>query len=104
MLERLDNSTVTLHTGEVLSLHQYTKRCSVYLLKKLASFQDKYSNALRETLINNYDKKWSVVRKALDQLNDSFNLREDKAEYELSMEMAICDIIYPCINEQENEL
>lgn len=101
MLTRLDNTTVTLHTGENLTLQQHTKDCSEYLIKELESYDDLYSRTLKETLMANLDKKWSEVRTALDEMHDKINPQDYAKEYILTMEVMICEITYPNTDQDE---
>lgn len=95
---KLDNTTVTLNNGETVTLQQYTKTTSEYLIKKLESFDDMYSKTMKKVLVNNLGKKWSEVRAAIDKMDCK---RDFECEYDLGMEMAICDIVYPATDQDE---
>lgn len=98
MLTKLDNTTVTLHNGQSLTLQQHTKNCSDFLIEKLEKFNDLYSKTLKEVLEKNLGKKWSEVRGALDKMNEKINPRDYYMEYDISMEIMLCEIIYPEID------
>ncbi|WP_067145336.1 hypothetical protein [Pseudotamlana agarivorans] len=97
----LDKATLTLNNGEVVSLQQHTKSCSEYLIKRLNEFDDKYSKLLKETLIYNLGKKWSVVRKSIFEMEAKINFDEVEYEYDFSMIMMYEDIIYPVTDHDE---
>ncbi|WP_066223372.1 hypothetical protein [Formosa haliotis] len=97
----LDKANITLNTGEVVSLQQYTKSCSEYLINRLNEFDDQYSNLLKETLISNLGKKWSVVRKAIIDMESKINFNEIEYEHDLSMAMMYEDIIHPATDQDE---
>ena len=101
MLTRFDNTTVTIHTGETLTLQQYTKDCAEYLIDRLEKFYDLYSLTLKDTLKKSLGKKWSEVRGALDEMDKKINPRDYHKEYDVSMEIMLCDIIYPVTDQDE---
>lgn len=102
-LERLDSRTVTLHTGETLTLQRYTEMQSNYLIKELESYTDSYSIMLRHTLKNTLGKKWSEVRNGLDKIEDTGDKNYFELEYSTSMIMELGEIIHP-ITDQDEEL
>lgn len=102
-LERFDKCTMTIRTGEVLTLQEFTKGFAEYLIKQLEKFTDEYSKELKKALENTLGQKWSIVRKALDEL-DERNLEHDYLnDHDLSMRMAYDEIVYPA-TDQDNEL
>ncbi len=102
-LERFDRCTMTMHTGEVLTLQEFTKDFAEYLIKRLDKFTDQYSKELKKVLENTLVQKWSIVRKALDEL-DERNLEHDYLnDHDLSMRMAYDEIVYPA-TDQDDEL
>lgn len=101
--EVLDSTTVTLHTGEVLSLQEHTKQNAEYLIKKLENFSDEYSTKLKETLKENLGEKWSVVRKALDKLEEETDGTILSNGYDTDMRLTYEEMIYP-VTDQDDQI
>lgn len=102
-LDRLDRCTVTLHTGQTLTLQEHTQELSEYLIKKLDGFTDLYSKTLKDTLSAALGQKWSEVRAALDKMDENINIRAYNCEYDVDMMMTLSEIIYPA-TDQDDEL
>lgn len=96
-LTELDNYNIALNTGEILSLQQFTRQNSEFLIGKLKDFNDPYSVELKNTLQYNLGKKWSEVKTAIYEMEDRIDLVDSHQMYDMDTECALHEILYPSI-------
>lgn len=94
----INNGTITLTDNRTLTVSQFTKEISIYLIERLKAFNDAFSIGLSNSLQNTLGKDWSVVINGIDEISaDKENALYNK--YDLEFNAMFSELIYPAINE-----